>query len=109
MFSLVPYDLTTESSSVKHYFPHHPVLTPTKETTKLRIVYDGSSKPRKELKSLNECLHREPILLPNLCGLLLRFRTYKIPILADIEKAFLQIEIQSKDRDVTRFCGLKTS
>ena len=87
--------------------PHHPVLTPTKETTKLRIVYDGSSKPRKELKSLNECLHRGPILLPNLCGLLLRFRTYKIPVLADIEKAFLQIEIQSKERDVTRFLWFK--
>ena len=97
----------TESSSVKHYLPHHPVLTPTKETTKLRIVYDGSSKPRKELKSLNECLHRGPILLPNLCGLLLRFRTYKIPVLADIEKAFLQIEIQSKERDVTRFLWFK--
>lgn len=35
--------------------------------------------------------------------LLLRFRNYTIPILADIEKAFLPIGIQSTERDVTRF------
>ena len=36
-------------------------------------------------------------------GILLRFRVYPITILADIEKAFLQIGVQEHDRDVTRF------
>ena len=27
---------------VKHYIPHHPVINPTKMTTKMRIVYDIS-------------------------------------------------------------------
>ena len=39
--------------------------------------------------------------------LLIRFRTKKIGIVADIEKAFLQVAVQQKDRDVTRFLWLK--
>ena len=71
-----------------HYLPHHP---PLKMTTKIRIVYDASVRAKKGIKSLNECLYRGPITLPNMCGVLIRFRMYFIAILADIEKAFLQI------------------
>jgi len=39
--------------------------------------------------------------VPDMCGMLLRFRTYYIAILADIEKAFLQIGIQEHERDIT--------
>ena len=53
--------------------------------------------------SLNECLHRGPIALPNMCGVLIRFRLYLIAVLADIEKAFLQIGVQEQDRNVMRF------
>ena len=91
----------------RYYLPHHPVLTPNKATTKVRIVYDASSKARDNMNSLNECLHRGPVILPDLCGLLIRFRVYPIVILADIEKAFLQVGIQSTERDVTRFLWFK--
>ena len=87
--------------------PHHPVMTPSKSTNKLRIVYDASIKAKKGDKSLNECLHRGPVLLPDLCGILLRFRIQSIAIFADIEKAFLQVRIQKTDRDVTRFLWFK--
>ena len=91
------------SDTRKHYLPHHPVVTPLKTTTKVRIVYDASIKGKRGVKSLNECLHRGPITLPNMCGILLRFRCYFVAILADIEKAFLQIGVQEQERDVTRF------
>ena len=91
----------------KHYLPHHPVVTPSKSTTKLRIVYDASTKAKKGDKSLNECLYRGPVLLPDLCGILLRFRMQTIVLLADVEKAFLQIGIHELDRDVTRFLWFK--
>ena len=96
-----------ESQFLKHYLPHHPIVTPGKSTTKLRIVYDASSKAKRELNSLNDCFLRGPAILPDLCGLLVRFHLYPVVILADIEKAFLQSGIQTCDRDVTRFLWLK--
>ena len=100
-------DKSVVSDTSKHYLPHHPVITPSKATTKVRIVYDASAKGKVGDSSLNECLYRGPVILPDLCGVLLRFRLYYIVILADIEKAFLQLGIQSGDRDVTRFLWFK--
>jgi len=91
------------------YIPHHAVITPLKSTTKLRVVYDASAKTRSANKSLNECLFRGPVLLHDLCGMLLRFRIHPIAIVADIEKAFLQIGLQKDQREVTRFLWVKDS
>ena len=45
--------------------------------------------------------------MPHLCGLHLRFRLHSIVLLADIEKAFLQLGIQPSHQDVTRLLWLK--
>jgi hypothetical protein len=90
-----------------HYLPHHAVIKPSHTTTKIRIVYDGSAKTKKGNKSINECLYRGPVILEDLCGLIMRFRLKKIAIVSDIEKAFLQVGLQTLDRDVTRFLWLK--
>jgi len=100
-------DKKSGTENKKHYLPHHLVITPSKSTTKIRIVYDASVKIGQHEKSLNECLYRGPVKLPDLCGVLLRFRTYFIAILSDIEKAFLQMGIQESERDVTRFLWFK--
>ena len=95
------------TNTLKHYNLHHEVLTPEKTTTKLRIVFDASPKTRKKNQSLNKSLHRGPVILEDLCGLLLRFRLHKVALVADVEKAFLQVGLQPDDRDVTRFLWLK--
>uniref|UniRef100_A0A7I5EE60 Uncharacterized protein n=1 Tax=Haemonchus contortus TaxID=6289 RepID=A0A7I5EE60_HAECO len=63
-----------------HYIPHQPVLTPQKETTKLRIVFDASAH-YKGSPSLNDVLHRGPVILPALYGLLLRMRIGHIALI----------------------------
>jgi len=93
-------------SPQKHYIPHH-VVTPSKATTKVRVVYDASAKAKQTNLGLNECLHRRPVMLPDLCGLLLRFCLPPIAIVGDIEKAFLSVGLHTPDRDVTRFLWLK--
>lgn len=88
-----------------HYLPHHGVIREGK-TTNLRIVYDASAKPNGTYSSLNELLYKGPLLLEDLTALILRFRQHDIGIVADIEKAFLQIGLYEEDRDVTRFLWL---
>ena len=89
------------------YIPHHPIIRKDAETTKLRIVYDASAKSRKYNHSLNDCLHIGPSLLPLMYDILLRFRLYPVILLGDIQKAFLQIEVDRRDRDSMRFLWFK--
>ena len=70
-------------------------------------MYDASAETKKGNLSQGECLHRGPVILEDLCGLVMRLRTKKIGIIADIEKALLQVALQPKERDVTRFLWLK--
>ena len=85
-------------NSTSHYIPHHGVI----QEEKLRIVYDASAKTHGN-PSLNECIHRGPLLLENLCGLLMEFRFHPIVILADIERAFLELGLNEEDRNYVRF------
>ena len=84
-----------------HYLPHHAVVRKDKATTKLRVVYDASAKC--DGPSLNECLYKGPKFNQLIFDLLLRFRSYRVALTADVEKAFLVIAVDNKDRDVLRF------
>ena len=95
------------ADGLKHYIPHHAVINLSKTTTKVRVVYDASAKDKKDNKSLNECLYRGPVLLQDLTSILLRFRLNKVAVVADIEKAFLQIGLNDEAKNVTRFFWLK--
>lgn len=97
----------TGNDGVRHYIPHHAVIKPDRATTKVRIVYDASARGSKEHKSLNECLYRGPVILKDLCGILMRFRLHQKRIVSDIGKAFLQVGLQPSQRDITRFLWIK--
>ncbi|XP_037579782.1 uncharacterized protein LOC119462509 [Dermacentor silvarum] len=92
----VPIDRAT------YYMPHREVIQEESLTTKLRVVFDASSHAQ-GYPSLNDCLDKEVNLNPELLQVLLRFRWFPVAINSDIEKAFLQIEIQETDRDAFRF------
>ncbi|XP_028417496.1 uncharacterized protein LOC114541899 [Dendronephthya gigantea] len=97
-----------ESAEKVHYLPHLAVVRKDAVTTKLRIVYDASAKSGgKKSASLNECLHVGPSLNPLLFDILVRFRQKRVALIADIEKAFLNIEVDKADRDCLRFLWLK--
>ncbi|XP_065665416.1 uncharacterized protein LOC136086850 [Hydra vulgaris] len=67
----------------------------------MRIVFNASA--TNSGPSQNDCLHSGPSLITLLNGVLILFRVNKIALIADIEKAFLNISISEKHRDFIRF------
>ncbi|GBM01529.1 hypothetical protein AVEN_202404-1 [Araneus ventricosus] len=93
---------SNENKENTYYLPHRAVIRKDHSTTRLRIVFDASSHAKGQL-SLNDCLYTGLNLIPDLFSLLLRFRSHPVAITADIQKAFLQINIDEEDRNFTRF------
>ena len=79
-----------------YYMPHKAAIREDHTTSKLRIVYDASSKLKGP--SLNDCLEARESKYTDLLGTLIRFSLYNIAVVADIEKVFLNIGIQEDDR-----------
>ena len=96
--------ITEEEISAKSrkswYLPHHPVFH-RQEPIKIRVVFDAASKFEEE--SLNKNLHTGPGLLNSLVGVLLRFQSYKIAFVADMEAMFHQVKVPKLDMDSLRF------
>ena len=68
-------------------------------------MYDASCSSKHGL-SLNQCLHVGPSFDQFIFDILLRFRTHRVAIVGDVQKAFLMVGVATNDRDVLRFCGL---
>ena len=89
-------DLEDTQEGKVHYLSHHAVIRQDRETTKLRVVYDVSAKYQ-GAPSLKNCLYSGSNFKQCILDILQRFRTHKIAVTADVEKAFLMIFIPEKD------------
>ncbi|XP_063988160.1 uncharacterized protein LOC135168156 [Diachasmimorpha longicaudata] len=86
----------SRSSAPTFYFPHHCVLRESSETTKLRVVFNGSSKSSSGV-SLNDIQHTGAKLQRNISDVLLWSRQSRYIFMTDITKMFRQIKVHRED------------
>jgi len=84
-----------------YYMPHHAVFKESSDTTKIRIVFDASAKSSNGI-SLNDVLMVGPTIQNTLFAYLVRFRTYKYVLTADIERMYLQVLVHPDERRYQR-------
>ncbi len=84
---LVPIPALQLSSEESYYMPMHGVVKESSSTTKLGVVFDASAKTTSG-SSFNDTLILGPTLYPNICDILIRFRTYPVAVSSDISKMY---------------------
>ena len=84
------------STVIQECLPHHGVIRESSDTTKLRVVFDGSASSTTGV-SLNDTLHTGPKLQEDLFPLM-RFRFHQYVLTGDIGKMYRQILIRPEDR-----------
>ena len=97
----VPLEEITKVPGKVHYLAHRPVIQNDRETTKIRAVFDASCSINGP--SLKVCVYSGLNLLGKIFDILLRFGLNYNGILADIQKAFRNIEISPEHIDFLKF------
>ncbi|XP_059053188.1 uncharacterized protein LOC131847604 [Achroia grisella] len=82
-----------------YFLCHHAVFKNSSESTKLRVVFDGSA-PSSSGYSLNDILMVGPNVQDSLFSILVRARQYKYLLTGDIEKMYRQVQVKSEDRNL---------
>jgi len=67
----------------------------TSRQQNLRIVYDASTRDKHLF--LNDCLLSGPKFDQSTLDILIRFFTYRVALVADVEKAFLMVSVREED------------
>ncbi|XP_059047190.1 uncharacterized protein LOC131842634 [Achroia grisella] len=80
-----------------YYLCHHAVMKESSESTKLRVVFDGSASTSSGY-ALNDILMVGPNMQDSLFSILIRSRQYKYLLCGDIEKMYRQVEVNENDR-----------
>ncbi|XP_036150704.1 uncharacterized protein LOC105833904, partial [Monomorium pharaonis] len=96
----------TKASSESHhhsqyYLPHHGVLKPDSATTKLRVVFNGSSLSTSGY-SINDLMHTGAKLHLDITDVLLWIRQHRHIVSTDITKMYRQIKVHKDDWDLQR-------
>uniref|UniRef100_A0A183U0T1 Reverse transcriptase domain-containing protein n=1 Tax=Toxocara canis TaxID=6265 RepID=A0A183U0T1_TOXCA len=84
-----------------HYLLHNAVIKPP-----LKSACCTTHQHHRREGVRNDQLYRGPVL-PQLVGVPMRFREDEIALTADIENAFLRLELQEPNRDACRFLWLR--
>ncbi|XP_076549217.1 uncharacterized protein LOC143306777 [Osmia lignaria lignaria] len=92
--------ISPNDSSI-YYLPHHGVFKPGSETTKLRVVFNGSS-PTTTGLSVNDIMHTGANLLLNINDVLLWIRHHKCIFATDITKMYRQVRVHEDDWNLQR-------
>lgn len=90
--------------NLAYYLPHHGVIRANSLTTKLRVVFNGSSQTTSGV-SLNELLHSGAKLQMDVFDVLLWFRQFRYVFSCGIEKMYRQIQVKSDDWQFQRISG----
>ncbi|CAH4020416.1 unnamed protein product [Pieris brassicae] len=93
--------IENKGPEIGYYLPHHCVTREHSETTKLRVVFNGSAKTSTGL-SLNDVMYTGPNLQQDLQSLILKWRRFRYVYTADVEKMFRNIDIFECDRKMQR-------
>ncbi|GFX53024.1 DUF1758 domain-containing protein [Trichonephila clavipes] len=92
---------------ISYFLPRHAVRRKDSITTKLRVVFDGSCKPRIS-NSLNTVLRVGQILQTDIFTLLVRFRVNEIAFTADIKQMYRQILIDPDGQNLQKIVWRKS-
>ncbi|GFW66346.1 integrase catalytic domain-containing protein [Trichonephila clavipes] len=87
----------TSANNICYYLPHYGVFRPDKTTTKLRVVFNGSTSTTSSL-SLNDLLLKGEVK-EDIFEIMTRFRTHKYAFTIDIQMMFQQILTDPDQRD----------
>ncbi|XP_057335118.1 uncharacterized protein LOC130673919 [Microplitis mediator] len=102
---MVAVPLEAPEPSHTYYLPHHGVLREQSTSTKLRVVFNGSSKTSSQV-SLNDIMHTGPKTQSDIFDVLLYIRQHKYIFITDIVKMFRQIKVHEDDWDLQRILWL---
>lgn len=97
---------TSSTQKPVYYLPHHGVLRENSTTTKLRVVFNASSRSSTGV-SLNDIVHKGQKLQTELIDVLIWFRQFRFEFTADIEKMYHQIDVNPLDWDMQRILWSK--
>ncbi|XP_076298609.1 uncharacterized protein LOC143217848 [Lasioglossum baleicum] len=104
----VTTDRENEANTVSYVLPHHGVFREAGESSKIRVVFNGSHRTTSGTL-LNECLHTGPKLQVDLSDVILRWRRFRFAFSADVEKMYRQIRVHEDDQRFQRILWRRES
>ena len=84
------------------YLAIHIVYKESSTTTKIRAVFDASANSSSGL-SLNSTLMIGPTVHPSLFDVLIRFRSHRIAMIADVSRMYRAVLLAEPDKNLHRF------